>query len=92
MNEKLIQGLIESLDLNKLLSSLKDGKVTAQEVKDCINEERLAVLIVDELLEPALDKVVKSSDNSWDDAAKAMLFPLVAPELKKLIAGLEDKI
>jgi hypothetical protein len=92
MNEVIINGLIESLDLNKLLSSLKDGKVTAQEVKDCVDAERLAKLIVDELLEKALDKVVESTENSWDNAAKAMLFPLVAPELKKLIAGLEDKI
>ena len=61
-------------------------------MKDCINEERFAVLIVDELLEPALEKVVTSTENSWDNAAKAMLFPLVAPELKKLISGLEDKI
>ena len=92
MNEKLINGLIESLDLNKLLASLKDGKVTAQEVKDCINAERLAVLIVDELLDEALDKVVESTSNSWDNSGKAMLFPLVAPELKKIIVGLKDKI
>lgn len=91
-NEIVFKGLYEAIDFNKIVASLKDGKVTAEEVKECIDSDRIAKLIVDELLEPTLNKIVASTENKWDDTAKAMFFPIVAPELRKLITGLEEKI
>lgn len=52
--------------------------------------------LIDAVLEPALQKVVDDSSNPFDNAAMAMLYPILEVEAKKLlaveIAKLEAKI
>jgi hypothetical protein len=48
--------------------------------------------IIDEVLEPALRKVVEDSKNPFDDMAFAAVYPVLEVELKKQIAELISKI
>jgi len=48
--------------------------------------------IIDEVLEPALDKMVKDSSNPYDDMAKAALYPVLEQALKDEIRKLWDKL
>ena len=58
---------------------------------DSIDLNGLSAGILDELLQPALQKIVDDSSNPFDNAAMAMLFPLLDAELKKLVAkAVED--
>lgn len=61
-------------------------KVDAKKILlDSIDVEKLCFAIIDEVLEPALDEVVKDSANPVDDAIKALVYPPLELELKKLI-------
>jgi len=48
--------------------------------------------LLDTILEPALDKIVKDSANQIDDVVKAALYPLLEAELKKLAKDGWDKL
>jgi len=48
--------------------------------------------IIDEILEPALDELVKASTNPYDDLAKAALYPILDKLLKEEAQKLWDKI
>ena len=48
--------------------------------------------VVDEILEPALDKMVADSSNPYDDMAKAALYPVLETELKSKVAELWAKL
>ena len=48
--------------------------------------------IIDEILEPALKKVVADSGNPFDDMLMAAIYPVLEAELKKLISESIDKI
>jgi hypothetical protein len=62
-------------------------KVDAKKILlDSIDVEKLCFAIIDEVLEPALDEVVKDSANPVDDAVKALVYPPLEVELKKLIS------
>lgn len=51
-----------------------------------IDLNKLASVIIDDVIEKALDAVVAKSDNKFDDAAKAMIWPILEKEVKELIA------
>jgi hypothetical protein len=85
MKDKIIDLVLNSIDFNKLAASIKDGKVTKEEIKEAIQLEGMADGLLDNVIEPVLDKIVEDSANPWDNQAKAMLYPLVSKELKKLI-------
>ncbi len=56
-------------------------------VLNSIDLEKLAFGIIDEVLEKALLEVVAKSENKIDDAAVAMIYPIVEAEIKKLISA-----
>jgi hypothetical protein len=85
MKEQIIALLLASIDFNKLVASAVDGKVTKEELKGAINFEGLADGLLDQVIDPVLDKVVASTENTFDDSAKALLWPMIEKELKKLI-------
>lgn len=48
--------------------------------------------VIDEILEPALDKMVADSANPYDDMAKVALYPILEEALKAKIDELDAKI
>ncbi len=48
--------------------------------------------VIDQILEPALKKVVESSENKLDDIAMAAIYPVLEKELKEQIQKLFDKM
>lgn len=50
-----------------------------------LNLPGLIADVVDEVLEPALDKIVADSENPYDDMAKAALYPVLEKALKDII-------
>lgn len=85
MKDKIVDLVLSSIDFNKLAASVKDGKVTKEELMGAIQFEGLADGLLDNVVEPTLDKIVEDSANPWDNQAKAILYPLFEKELKKLI-------
>ena len=61
-------------------------------VKRRIDVPGLVTDIIDEVLEPALDKLVKSTDTTLDDALKAALYPLLSALMKEEAAKLWAKV
>ncbi len=61
-------------------------------VHDNLNVPGLVKDVLDKVVEPALDKLVKSTDNKFDDIAKAALYPILVDELNKQVQSLWDKI
>lgn len=57
-----------------------------------VNLPGLVFDIIDEVLEPALDKIVAESSNPFDDMAKASLYPLLEKELKELAQKKYDEL
>lgn len=59
-----------------------------------IDEKKISVLVVEEVVLHALKKVVEDTSNPFDDSAYAMLAPILAPKaeeaLSELIAKLKD--
>ena len=56
-------------------------------VLDSVDLEKLAFAVIDEVLEEALKEVVAKSENKVDDAAMAMLYPIIEAEIKKLLSA-----
>lgn len=48
--------------------------------------------LLDQALVPALQKVVDDSTNKFDDAAMALLLPILEPKLKEVIAAEIEKL
>ena len=48
--------------------------------------------VMDDVLEPALDKVVADSSNALDDILKAAIYPTLAKEVKQLVQAQWDKL
>lgn len=61
---------------NKLLENVKEHLDVPAFVGD----------LMDEILEPALEKVVSDTGNPFDDILKDAVYPVLSDELKKLIA------
>jgi hypothetical protein len=54
-----------------------------------LNIGGLMVDSLDAIIEPALDEMVKGSDNPYDDSAKAALYPILDKYLKEQIVVLD---
>lgn len=61
-------------------------------VKKNINLGGLVADTLDEVLEPALKKVVEKTENKFDDALMATLYPLLEKEIKELIEDGVNKV
>lgn len=58
---------------------------------ESIDLNKLAEGVLDDLIDEALQKVVDDSSNPFDNAAKAMIYPLLSAEIKKVVAkAVED--
>lgn len=57
-------------------------------VKARVDVPGLVADVVDQVLEPALDKFVADSANPYDDMLKAAIYPVLEKELKAKIAEL----
>lgn len=69
-----------------------DAKLIGKELLGCIDLEKMAGIVIDEVIFAALKKVVDDSTNKFDDAAYAMLAPLLEPKAKEAIAELIAKL
>ena len=58
--------------------------VECVEVK--INFVKLGELLIDDVIEAALDKVVANTDTPFDDQAKALIWPILEKEAKEILA------
>lgn len=71
-----------------------DIKIIGKKALDCIDLEKLSNVLVEDVIFASLKKIVDDSSNKFDDAAYAMLAPLIEAEAKnqlaKLIADLKD--
>jgi pantoate kinase len=52
---------------------------------ECINLEKLSKIVIEDVAVAALKKVVDDSTNKFDDAAFAMLEPLLIPQLELIL-------
>jgi hypothetical protein len=60
------------------------AKVIVDSVEVKIDLKKIVDGVIDDVVEKALDEVVKDTANPWDDSAKATLWPLLEPKLKEL--------
>lgn len=61
-------------------------------VKKNINLAGVFADLLDELLEPALKKVVEDTSNPFDDMLMASVYPILEKELKELAAKKIDEL
>lgn len=61
----------------------------SKKLVDCIDLGKASKIVIEEVVLSALKKVVDDSANKFDDAAYAMLVPLLIPQLE---AALNTKI
>lgn len=70
-----------------------DAKELGKKALACIDLEKLSDVLIEDVIFASLKKVVDDSENKFDDAAYAMLAPLLRAEAKsqlnKLIADLK---
>jgi hypothetical protein len=62
-----------------------DLKPVLHDLLGCIDLKKAEKILVEDLVLAALKKVVDDSTNKFDDAAYAMLVPLLVPQLEALI-------
>ena len=62
------------------------GDKLKENVKEHLHVDKLISDIMDEVLEPALEKVVSDTSNPFDDILKDAVYPVLSDELKKLVA------
>ena len=65
-----------------------DVKLISKDLIECVNFEKLAEVLVDKIVDAELKKIVADSNNKFDDAAYAMLAPLLLPKAKEALAKL----
>lgn len=61
------------------------AEVALESVEIKIDLVKLGDGILDKVVEKALDEVVADSKNTWDDQAKAFLWPYLQPKLKLIM-------
>jgi hypothetical protein len=70
-----------------------DGKEVVKLVLKSIDEKALVAGVLEQILEPALKKLVADTTNPFDDALYAMAYPqlktFLMEEIEKLVAPLE---
>lgn len=69
-----------------------DAKLMGKELLECINFEKLAEVVVDKVIDAELKKLVADSENKFDDAAYAMLAPLLLPKAKEALLELAKQV
>jgi len=57
-----------------------------------IDEKQLTEAVLNELVKPALEKVVKDSSNPIDDAVLAMAWPIVEKSIVEGVNALIEKV
>ena len=67
-------------------------EVAIKIIKKNVDVKGIAFDIIDEVLEPALDKVVADSSNKLDDMLKASIYPTLEEKMKELIAEKFEEI
>jgi hypothetical protein len=69
------------------------SKELAKKALECVEIKvdlvKLGELVIDDVIEKALDKVVADTATPFDDGAKALVWPILEREAKKLLA---DKV
>jgi hypothetical protein len=65
-----------------------EAKVIGKELLGVIDFNKLAAVIVDQVIDAELKKLVDDSSNKFDDAAYAMLAPLLLPKAKEALLAL----
>jgi hypothetical protein len=67
-----------------------DSKEIAKKALGCVefkvNFAGLGEIVIDDVIEAALDKIVADSTNPFDNAAKNLLWPILEKEAKALLA------
>ncbi len=69
-----------------IISVLKGSVSIKIKIKPLINK------VIDEVLEPALDKVVEDSKNPFDNMLKASVYPILEKEIKEKAGEQVDKL
>lgn len=65
-----------------------DGKLLLKKALGTIDLNALSNILIEDVIFASLKKVVEDSENKFDDAAYAMLAPLIEAEAKKQLAKL----
>ena len=65
-----------------------DGKLLLKKALGTIDLDALSNILIEDVIFASLKKVVDDSGNKFDDAAYAMLAPLIEAEAKKQLAKL----
>lgn len=61
------------------------AQVALDSVEFKVDFKKLFDGILDTVIEKALDEVVADSSNTWDDSAKALLWPILEPKIKEIL-------
>lgn len=69
-----------------------DTKELGKKALSCIDLAKLGGIIIDDVVFASLKKVVDDSSNKFDDAAYAMVAPLIKIEIEKQLAKLIAEI
>ena len=65
---------------------MSERDVLKKMLKERIDLAGIVVDVLDELLEPALQRVVEDTSNPFDDMLKATIYPVLSEKLKELAA------
>jgi len=64
-------------------------KSIAKFILKFVNVKGMLLELVDEKLEKEIDRIVAKTSNSWDDSAKALIYPVLEKELLEVINELD---
>lgn len=67
-----------------------DTKTLGKKLLECVDTDKVMKLIIEDVAIAALKKVVDDSTNKFDDAAFAMLEPLLVPQLELKLKEIID--
>lgn len=83
--KQLLLGLVSMIDLNSLIKGAVEGKEKEELLKAAIDVKKLAIFLLDNVVEVALKNAVEKSENKIDDSLFALLYPRLEQELIALI-------
>lgn len=70
-----------------------DTKLIGKELLECVDLEKVGAILIDNIIDAELKKIIADSTNKFDDAAYALLAPILLPQAKialaKLVADLK---
>lgn len=67
-------------------------KILTEAVEVKVDLKKIGHGLIDQILEPALQKVVDDTTNPFDNAAMAMVYPTLEVEVKKLLDAQVEKL